>query len=216
MTFLDAIEAASAAINPAAPAVIDAAFPQKTWPAGEFLGDFPLLRIKPFSPTGNGRDYDFDPALGDFSFKRSNGEVIPLGKFNTDGGTIPKFLWSIPGLHLDPWTYIWSYLFHDYEYVKHHLGIGDRTLLEANSILAEAITTEIANHAAPGTNRDVNLIFRAVNGIVGQIAWAQSTTQLEDTPVQEIGKTVAGMAADDAKRLLGWAADRWNWLKQRV
>lgn len=52
-----------------------------------------------------------------FSFKRSNGEVITPENIETDGGSIPRLLWS--QRNFSPWTYAPAYLIHDWMYEAH-------------------------------------------------------------------------------------------------
>jgi hypothetical protein len=64
-----------------------------------------------------------------FAFKRPNGDTIRPGSLETDGGSIPRLLWSQK--NFSPWTYAPAYLVHDWLYEAHRRkvpGSHPRTL----------------------------------------------------------------------------------------
>lgn len=99
-----------------------------------------------------------------FSFVRPSGEHIVPGDTFTDGGSIPKPFWNLPGL--DPAYYMKAYLLHDYFFRTHEKGAGKPvTFDEANTILAEMLI-------AMGCPRErVRLIYEAVE-LGGRSHWA--------------------------------------------
>lgn len=73
-----------------------------------------------------------------FSFIRPNLEVITPGDFSTDGGSIPRFAWNLPGLN--PWTYFPAYVVHDWLFTTKEKRPGVPVDFdEANLILAEML-----------------------------------------------------------------------------
>ena len=74
-----------------------------------------------------------------FSFTRHNGEVIVPGRMRTDAGTIPKFLWTVPGF--SPWEFGPAYIVHDWEFRHHTCNKGKKTFEEVNRTLLEGIKT---------------------------------------------------------------------------
>lgn len=95
------------------------------------------------------------------------------GGFESDGGSIPKALQTVPNLHLHPLDYPSAYFAHDYMYdtetiwvrepggVWHEMNV-DRAM--ADCILYIGLTADNATLA------DARLIFRAVR-LAGQRAW---------------------------------------------
>lgn len=81
-------------------------------------------------------DYLYHPS---HFFTRWTGEkVTPWKEFKTDGGSLPRFLWGLPGMN--PWTYFPAYVIHDFCYTFHEKGnIVECTFDEANLILAEML-----------------------------------------------------------------------------
>jgi len=90
-----------------------------------------------------------------FSFTRHNGEVIIIPEdFQTNGGSVPRILWARKGY--SPWTYLRSYLIHDWIYEANARNLPsavnkDRipityTREQADWILAEALKTEMEEY----------------------------------------------------------------------
>ena len=65
--------------------------------------------------------FQFIPNQDDpFIFTRANGETIRPGVMYTDGGSIPRFAWGIPGY--SPWGYAPAYIVHDWLFEAKHCG----------------------------------------------------------------------------------------------
>lgn len=63
-------------------------------------------------------DYRWQQVLPDLTYIDTNGAKYQLDRhFWTDGGSIPPFVRLTPGIHLDPWNFPRSYLFHDCTYI---------------------------------------------------------------------------------------------------
>lgn len=67
-----------------------------------------------------------------FRFIRPDGTILTPDDIVTDGGSIPRALWNLPGL--SPWDYLPAYLLHDWLFTKKPCSFD-----EANLILAEAL-----------------------------------------------------------------------------
>lgn len=94
---------------------------------GAFSG-FPLLEWH--GPT----TYWFkqNPYPLTFAFTRPNGIRLTPEDIVTDGGSIPRLLWNLPGM--SPWDYLPAYLLHDWLFTCKPCSFD-----EANLILAEAL-----------------------------------------------------------------------------
>ena len=78
-------------------------------------------------------DYTFDQRVEEpFLFIRSNGDIVLPDSIKTDGGSIPRPLWNLPGM--SPWDYMPAYIIHDFLFTKKPC-----TFDEANLILAEML-----------------------------------------------------------------------------
>lgn len=77
-----------------------------------------------------------------FAYITASGVRIEPGRMDTDGGSIPQILHSVP--RFNPWTYGPAYLVHDWIFVAHKCGIppfNGYSLKEAAHIMAEGIKT---------------------------------------------------------------------------
>ncbi len=135
--------------------------------AGTFSGE-------PMVVANGGRDYIFRGGNG-FSFTRSSGEVITPGPMITDGGSIPRICWSIPGLN--PWDYMPAFLIHDWDFMAHHCKADyPRSFEQANLTLAEGVYTLMANGTVPEDWRVLVAIFLGVSSFIGRKVWGRQWT----------------------------------------
>jgi len=144
--------------------------------AGTFAG---VLNL---NPVGDGL-YKYIPDAADpFRFTRASGATITPGKMLTDCGSVPRVVWSIP--MLNPWTYVYGYLLHDWLFTSHHCNLpGASEFHDANRVLGEAIFTQMTAaqppYAAPEDWRAAVTIFEAVNSFVGRRVWDRAWTPEE-------------------------------------
>ena len=117
----------------------------------------------------------------DFKFSRPNGEVIHPGSIETDGGSIPRILWSQKDF--SPWTYAPAYLVHDWMYEAHRRKVpagkdadGNPiyyTKAQADWIMAEIIKAQMENPEQFNTRKstgNLRRIYWAVSKF-GNTAW---------------------------------------------
>ena len=104
-----------------------------------------------------------------FSFQRSTGERITPQAMETDAGSIPRVIWSIPGL--SPWDYLPAYMIHDWDFKAHHEGLSDRTFEQANLTLAEGIYTLMKTGVANSDWARIQIIYSAVSSPIGRRIW---------------------------------------------
>jgi len=70
----------------------------------------------------------------------TNEVIAPWQNFDTDGGSLPRITWGIPGLN--PWSYFPAYVIHDWLFTTHLKAVGvPCTFADANLILAEGLLT---------------------------------------------------------------------------
>jgi hypothetical protein len=70
----------------------------------------------------------------------------------TDGGSVPRVFWSVPGF--GPWDFAPGYIIHDWLFEQHHCKEGDwqqYDFARTADVLAEAIKTQMikANRREP-------------------------------------------------------------------
>ena len=83
----------------------------RTTPTGQLKGTITVTWIEPdlfvFRPD----------STNPLTFTRANGDVIRPGPMVTDGGSIPRMFWSIPGY--SPWGYAPAFMVHDWIFEAH-------------------------------------------------------------------------------------------------
>jgi hypothetical protein len=87
----------------------------------------------------------------------------------TDGGSIPRPAWIIPGL--SPWDYLPAYIVHDWDFVAHHKHLSNRTFEEVNLTLAEGIYTLMKTGVVNSDLVRIEIIYRAVSSPIGRRLW---------------------------------------------
>ncbi|MEZ5387673.1 MAG: DUF1353 domain-containing protein [Prosthecobacter sp.] len=125
-----------------------------------------------------------------FVFKRSNGEVIRPGSIETDGGSIPRMLWSQKDF--SPWSYAPAYLVHDWMYEAHRRKVpagtdaGGKpvhyTKDQADWIMAEIIKAQMENPDLFNTRKSASHL-RKIHWAVskfGNTAWNGQPRPVEE------------------------------------
>jgi hypothetical protein len=138
-----------------------------------------------------------------FSFKRPNGETIRPGSIETDGGSIPRVLWSQK--NFSPWTYAPAYLVHDWLYEAHRRKVPAGTDAAGNAvyytkeqadwIMAEVIKTQMEQPQFETRKSPSQLrrIYWAVSKF-GKTAWNGEAHLVED-------ETIPSMITDTLQNL---------------
>lgn len=139
---------------------------------GEFFGEFRLEWIAP-------NRWRYHPIRGNpFGFRRASGKEIIPKPMVTDGGSIPRLFWALPGL--SPWDYGPAFLVHDWEFHAHDLGIPGQTFKEVNLTLAEGILTLMQRGyngaTAPVNHHALLQIHAAVDSSIGRKIWNAPAT----------------------------------------
>lgn len=133
---------------------------------GEFIG-------VPEVATSGGRNYLYKQSEPKFAFRRFDGELIYPKAMVTDGGSIPRVAWVIPGL--DPWTYMPAYLIHDWDFMAHHANPAyPRSFEEVNLTLAEGVYTLMMNGVGKQDWRILLAIYLGVSSPIGRRVWDAS------------------------------------------
>jgi hypothetical protein len=124
------------------------------------------------------RNYLFTQTALKFQFVRYNGEVICPPSLVTDGGTVPRVAWLIPGV--DPWVYMKAFILHDVLFAMHKCVEGfPYTFHDANQVLMEGIFTLMVTGNAPEDWRLAELIRIAVSSPVALAVWSRVWTHDE-------------------------------------
>jgi uncharacterized protein DUF1353 len=133
---------------------------------GEFQGKLTVTWIEPnyfvYEPDAT------DPLL----FSSSDGRKIIPKKMYTDGGSIPPFLWGVPGY--SPWGYAPAYIIHDWLFEAHHCnheGQAGYTFQDSARLLSEGIKTLMENHKVPKDEFVEYMIYEAVSSPVAKDLW---------------------------------------------
>ena len=105
---------------------------------GEFRGKLDIEWIAPnrFIYRPNPRD----PLV----YRTFDGRTIQPRLMYTDGGSVPRLLWSVP--NLGPWDFAPGYIIHDWLFEQHHCREGDWQAYNFDTsvaILPEAVKTQM-------------------------------------------------------------------------
>lgn len=112
-------------------------------------------------------DYRWQQILADLTYIDDNGIRYQLDRhFETDGGSVPPLVRMTPFVHLDPWNFARSYLFHDcvYQYGGLYIKYPEdsefkfrlRTRYETDDLLGDMLPLDGA------TRVDVNTIMSGI------------------------------------------------------
>ncbi len=140
---------------------------------GAFTGRFYLSWSGP-------NHFMYHPDAADpFTYHRkdANGAVVEQitpKAMTTDGASIPRLVWPIPGF--SPWDYGPAHIIHDWEFQAHDDGLTDKSFEEVNLTFAEAMLTLMRvgylETAKPRENLDaLYTIFSFVNSSLGRKVW---------------------------------------------
>lgn len=138
------------------------------------------------------------PVAGNALTYTRGDRVVRPDRMWTDGGSIPRVLWPLPGL--SPWTFGPAYALHDWLFNRHRCHKGtpqdDTSFEEANAILDDAILILIARKQASSHGEVHRMIRWAVDNF-GRAAWdgpCIATPKLET--LAEPGVLLERMSAD--------------------
>ncbi|MEJ2273074.1 MAG: hypothetical protein P8Y01_00615 [Woeseiaceae bacterium] len=145
---------------------------------GVFEGTLVLKWIRP-----NRFIYEPDPD-NPLTFTRADGQAITPGRMPTDGGSIPRLLWSIPPY--SPWGYAPGYIIHDWVFNAHRCGDETFTFEESALILGDAIKTLMENGCAPRNKFGAYTIFEAVRTPFARSAWEDGNCQIDTLSMADV------------------------------
>jgi hypothetical protein len=134
-------------------------------PVGKFEGAPHLVWIGPDKFR-----YVPDPAQP-FRFIRGNTakETIAPGEMFTDGGSIPRALWSFKDL--SPWAYGPAFLIHDWLFELHHCGRDTRSFEEVRNTMMEGVKTLMETGVCERDLWSFNLIYGGIDSPVARVLW---------------------------------------------
>jgi hypothetical protein len=133
---------------------------------GKFEGSLDVRWIKPDK-------FIYVPSPEDpLRFTTSDRRVVAPQKMYTDGGSIPRLFWGVPGY--SPWGYAPAYIIHDWLFEAHHCNVPeyrDITFDRSASILAEGIKTLMVTNMAPKDETTLWAIYEAVRSPIAKSVW---------------------------------------------
>lgn len=146
-------------------------------PAGTLEGDLDVRWIKP------DRFVYVPSTTNPLTFTTATRRVIVPRKMYTDGGSIPRLFWNVPGY--SPWGYAPGYIVHDWLFVAHHCKFPDYqdvTFEESAAVLASAIKTLMVKKTAPTDETTLWAVYRAVKSPIARKLWDEGTCDLPPPP----------------------------------
>lgn len=133
---------------------------------GAFDGSLDVRWIKPDK-------FIYMPSKEDpLRFITSDRKVIIPQMMYTDGGSIPRLFWSIPGY--SPWGFAPAYIIHDWLFEAHHCDdpeYRDITFDRSAGILAEGLKTLMVTNSAPKDETTLWAIYEAVKTPIAKSLW---------------------------------------------
>ena len=133
--------------------------------AGEFRGSLDVRWVKPdkflYIPNK-------DDPLRFITSKRT----FQAEKMYTDGGSIPRLFWSVPGY--SPWGYGPAYIIHDWLFEAHYCDLPDYrdiSFQDSARLLAEGIKTLMEANVAPLDETTMWAIYEAVRSPIARDVW---------------------------------------------
>ena len=137
-------------------------------PTGSFSGRLTVEWIAP-------NQFIYRPdKVNPLIYVASDGHKIQPELMYTDGGSIPRLLWSAPGL--GPWDFGPGYIIHDWLFEQHHCKVGDWATIDfpkSATILAEALKTQMVK-ASESDASLVYVIYEAVRSPIAEKLWNES------------------------------------------
>lgn len=133
------------------------------FPVGRFEGQPRLVWVAPDL-------FLHEPlAAKPFRFVRANGEVIAPGRMFTDGGSIPRPLWTLRDL--SPWTYGPAFLIHDWLFDLHHCGKDTRSFETVRDIMLEGVRTLMETGVCAMNRLAFDLIYTGIDSYIARQIW---------------------------------------------
>lgn len=127
-------------------------------------------------------------------FTTTDGRLFEPKPMYTDGGSVPRLLWSVPGY--SPWGMGPAYIIHDWLFMAHHCSTPDYDQVsfdESARVMGVAIKTLMENDIVP---KDETLFYNVVEAVRSPLAkriWDKGDCNL---PSDEIAYGTAGSARE--------------------
>ena len=110
----------------------------------------------------------YDP----FTFTRFDGTRIRPGTMHTDGGSIPRFFWGVPGF--SPWGYAPAYIIHDWLFRAKQCGYTPDNKFrfsESADVLAEGLKAIMETDQAVRNYFVFDSVYSAVKSPIAERLW---------------------------------------------
>ena len=134
-----------------------------------------------------------DPA-NPLRFSSADGQVFEPKPMYTDGGSIPRIFWSVPGY--SPWGMGPAYVIHDWLFMAHHCstpGYDQVTFKESALVMGQTIKTLMETNVVP---KDESVFFNVVEAVKSPVAkriWEKGDC---DLPADAIAYGTTGKVSD--------------------
>lgn len=110
---------------------------------------------------------------------RADGTKIQPGRMYTDGGSIPRFMWGIPGY--SPWGYAPAYIIHDWLFEAQHCGYtpdNKYTFDDSVKILAEGLKAVMEDKPQYRDYFVFDTVVAAVDSTIAKRLWERGTCKV--------------------------------------
>lgn len=167
----------------------------KDTPTGQFEGVVEIRWLRPDR-------FLFVPNPADpLRFTTAGGQVLEPKAMYTDGGSIPRIFWSVPGY--SPWGIGPAYIIHDWVFTAHHCntaGYDQVHFKDSARIMGETIKTLMESHIVPKSETVFFNVVEAVKSPIAERIWKKGEC---DLPPDAIVYGTAGAARESLHRQAG-------------
>jgi hypothetical protein len=138
--------------------------------------------------------FQFIPNCDDpFIFTRANGKIIRPGVMYTDGGSIPRFAWGVPGY--SAWGYAPAHIVHDWLFEAKHCGYppDDRyTFDETIDVMAEGLKAVMEAHPEYRNYFVFDTVTAAVGSSMARRIWEKGQCKAPSIRIQGLDQEPLG------------------------
>jgi hypothetical protein len=134
-------------------------------------------------------------------FTTAGGQVLEPQPMYTDGGSIPRIFWSVPGY--SPWGIGPAYIIHDWLFMAHHCNTSgyDQVHFEDSArIMGETIKTLMESQIVPKNETVFFNVLEAVKSSIAERIWKKGEC---DLPPDAIVYGTAGAARESLRLQAG-------------
>jgi hypothetical protein len=138
--------------------------------------------------------FQFIPNPDDpFVLTRANGETIRPGVMYTDGGSIPRFAWGVPGY--SPWGYAPAYVVHDWLFEARHCGYlpdGNYSFEATVAVMAEGLKAVMEAYPESRNYAVFDTVTAAVGSPLAKRIWEKGECKAPAIRLQGLDREPLG------------------------